>query len=687
MGSGVSKQNPIPNLQEFKLIASEYDKLKAVGLSTEELHMILRKRMEDPQLQEEIKRQSQSYNSVPPSKGDGTPRSAESTNELEKLESDVHESKDSLNVSPTAEESQGPTGLVLLIDDSPVAARVAAKVLQQLNFEVITASSAKMGFDILKARCEEIILVFLDVVMPHVDGVECLSWIKENADVSHIPVYMLSGLEDQLLADVCQERGAEGMLLKPLNQKIVIDILKNHDIEVANNNAKVKNRKQGNDTIKSSDAKLVHPSTVPKVPDNIDNVRSTNGLNGATTDSYLASVNSRESLHRNDSAESKSSSTANNDRENSPNFGLQRRNSTLSTAGTKIANRNLLSERCQAPAFKLCDSDMKVFSFPGSSASKSFKHTYYAFIPSFFCSELYEEKGFLSQLFDFYDEILARKEEVVCISGDLPFALNAAKLRFNIPFTLLSDASLFVSQRFIGTVDIGSILARPTEDENTSTDHSKHIQNSSLGPHLGILYIHNKSREILKKWVSCDVELGEEPLLTKFPTDILTWTNKYGISDRNNKSKKEMTNVRKKSNDKTPTKDHGSEPQTALKLLMVDDSSVSSRVASKKLEAKGYDVTIAYNGQIAYDILKKDPKGFNIVLTDVVMPVCDGMELLRLIKADEELLHLPVFMLSGLEGDTLSKKCLQAGAAMLLKKPFNDEIFHDFVQKFFVENS
>jgi CheY-like chemotaxis protein len=126
----------------------------------------------------------------------------------------------------------GANGVVLLIDDSPVAAKVASKVLQQLKFEVLTANSARAGYDVLQVRFEDIKIIFLDVMMPEVDGVECLQWIKENPKIAHIPVYMLSGLEDNMVLDVCTEHGAEGMILKPLNVKIVKGIVKDHNIEM-----------------------------------------------------------------------------------------------------------------------------------------------------------------------------------------------------------------------------------------------------------------------------------------------------------------------------------------------------------------------------------------------------------------------------------------------------------------------
>ena len=99
---------------------------------------------------------------------------------------------------PPAEEIN--RGCVLLIDDSPVAAKVATKVLENLKFQVVSCNSAQSGFDKLKESPSKFSIVFLDVVMPKVDGVECLSWIKDDPEIAHVPVYMLSGLEDQTLA-------------------------------------------------------------------------------------------------------------------------------------------------------------------------------------------------------------------------------------------------------------------------------------------------------------------------------------------------------------------------------------------------------------------------------------------------------------------------------------------------------
>ena len=104
--------------------------------------------------------------------------------------------------SPLADStSKEPTkGHVLLIDDSVVASKMALKVLEKFNFEVTACNSAQEGYDTLIDHPTKFSVVFLDVVMPKVDGVECLSWIKDVPEIAHVPVYMLSALEDQTIA-------------------------------------------------------------------------------------------------------------------------------------------------------------------------------------------------------------------------------------------------------------------------------------------------------------------------------------------------------------------------------------------------------------------------------------------------------------------------------------------------------
>ena len=78
------------------------------------------------------------------------------------------------------------------------------------------------------------------------------------------------------------------------------------------------------------------------------------------------------------------------------------------------------------------------------------------------------------------------------------------------------------------------------------------------------------------------------------------------------------------------------------RILVVDDSSMNRAVLKAMLKKLGItDITLAVDGKAALDILKADP-AFDIVLSDMWMPVMDGAELVKRIRADERLAKLKV---------------------------------------------
>eukprot|EP01039_Chlorochromonas_danica_P001962 gene1962-2140_t len=745
MGNGAIRAPP--NYEDFCALAGEYDRLRAAGLSKEELHLVVCNRINasiasggdasarnllSPAKDNQLRREE----SVSSARGPSGPAAGGGAGGIGQASLNLHsireqgemESKEDPPLPP------GAAGLVLLIDDSPVASKVASKVLTKLSFEVITANSAKMGFDILNARKEEITLVFLDVVMPNVDGVECLGWIKDSPDVAHIPVYMLSGLEDQTLSDVCIERGAEGMLLKPLNAEIVRKIMKDHGMG-----------QQGMAVLAAGGERQERVSdlTLPM--------------------SALLSNEGPKSF----------SKTA----------------KTELGSPTKRAKAGSTMVGSQAPAFKLMDSDFNEFLFP---LPASRKNVLLLFLPTIHCSEWFDpENGFLTKFFKYYEYLVSsRKVLVVGITADLPHALQAAKRIHQIPFVLLSDPSLFVSQRYVGSIDFGRVLCKVEDVRNEShtAETLSHAQHSLVAPCLGVMLL-NRKREVLRRWIAYLDEF--EPDLKQFPPDFEDWLgqcvdisantnplsgpgaiseddrtmekagNNGGIATLTQANLQALNSRSESSNNsiglagfttpikpalkpghsyressmpltvnpippgsntgngfgntsisgKTQTSFPGNggnafvnytssapalapsplaspatewssavETKSRNCVMVVDDSSISSRIVCKKLEDMDFEVRAVYNGQLAYDMLKKSPKLFSIVLTDVVMPICDGPTLLKLIKADTALKHIPVIMLSGLESQELIQSCLDGGAKAVMRKPFEPQVFRDIIK-------
>jgi two-component system chemotaxis sensor kinase CheA len=97
------------------------------------------------------------------------------------------------------------------------------------------------------------------------------------------------------------------------------------------------------------------------------------------------------------------------------------------------------------------------------------------------------------------------------------------------------------------------------------------------------------------------------------------------------------------------------------RLLVVDDTPFFRDLEKKYFESMGCEVSLAFNGQEALDILNAKPRGFDLVVTDIVMPVMDGYGLLKSIQASAHLAHLPVIALTSFAQEESQEKAKAAG--------------------------
>jgi signal transduction histidine kinase len=110
-------------------------------------------------------------------------------------------------------------------------------------------------------------------------------------------------------------------------------------------------------------------------------------------------------------------------------------------------------------------------------------------------------------------------------------------------------------------------------------------------------------------------------------------------------------------------------PGPAASVLVVDDNPMNRDVLSRRIERDGHKVSAASDGAEALSMLKSRP--FDVVLLDVMMPNVDGYEVLRSMKDDALLRHVPVIMISALDEEESVIRCIQLGAEDYLPKPFN----------------
>lgn len=114
------------------------------------------------------------------------------------------------------EQQQGSNVKVMIIDDSKTIRRTAELLLQKAGYEVVTAED---GFDALaKIADTEPEIIFVDIMMPRLDGYQTCALIKNNSKFRSTPVVMLSskdGIFDKAKGRVV---GSDSYLTKPFSR-------------------------------------------------------------------------------------------------------------------------------------------------------------------------------------------------------------------------------------------------------------------------------------------------------------------------------------------------------------------------------------------------------------------------------------------------------------------------------------
>src|SRR3954463_6985604 len=108
----------------------------------------------------------------------------------------------------------------------------------------------------------------------------------------------------------------------------------------------------------------------------------------------------------------------------------------------------------------------------------------------------------------------------------------------------------------------------------------------------------------------------------------------------------------------------------SARILVVDDIEANVRLLEAKLTAEYYDVLTACDGPTALAMAASERP--DIVLLDVMMPGMDGFSVCRRLKDDAETRHIPVVLVTALDGRADRVAGLEAGADEFLTKPIDD---------------
>ncbi len=104
---------------------------------------------------------------------------------------------------------------ILVVDDNEMNCDMLSRRLERENYTVVTAENGYKALDACKSQDFDLIL--LDIMMPGMDGYQVLEQLKANQSLCHIPVIVISAIDEVESAVRCIEIGAEDYLSKPFN--------------------------------------------------------------------------------------------------------------------------------------------------------------------------------------------------------------------------------------------------------------------------------------------------------------------------------------------------------------------------------------------------------------------------------------------------------------------------------------
>ncbi len=119
-----------------------------------------------------------------------------------------------------------PQKTVMLIDDSRTVRNLMALILHRQGYRIVMFESAMEALSALHRFTPD--LIFLDVTLPGMDGLDVCKIIKENTATRHIPVVMLSGNNEIFDKVMGRLAGASDYITKPFEPNTIIQCLETY---------------------------------------------------------------------------------------------------------------------------------------------------------------------------------------------------------------------------------------------------------------------------------------------------------------------------------------------------------------------------------------------------------------------------------------------------------------------------
>lgn len=115
------------------------------------------------------------------------------------------------------------------------------------------------------------------------------------------------------------------------------------------------------------------------------------------------------------------------------------------------------------------------------------------------------------------------------------------------------------------------------------------------------------------------------------------------------------------------------------KILLIEDDKDTVRAMAVRFKAKGYQLVVANDAICAISTARKEKP--DLIVLDLGLPAGDGFTVLQRLKANYELMLVPVIVVSARDPLVNEQRALEAGAERFIQKPFDNDEFFAAVQK------
>lgn len=118
---------------------------------------------------------------------------------------------------------------------------------------------------------------------------------------------------------------------------------------------------------------------------------------------------------------------------------------------------------------------------------------------------------------------------------------------------------------------------------------------------------------------------------------------------------------------------------TKKKIFYAEDSDSLIKLMTYKLQNEGYDILVFSNGENVYESAVREKP--DLIILDLMMPIKDGLTVLKEIKGNPETADIPVVMLTTNAEEDIILKALEAGATEYITKPFSTAVLLAKIKK------